>query len=228
MTTVLLAIAAATAPTPVATGAEVVLAGREIRVRDVAALVRIEPSEERRIADRVIARLPAGRTSVTLSRGAITALARRVGARFAATDEAEGSIRFTMSVEPAAGRTCRTLLRAVPAGAIVAASNSDEAACDGGRSPAPVRYDREAGVVRASIALSEGAFLGDILLPEPPRVAQGDALAIISRVGPIEVRRSVTAIQALRHGTRVFVRSEDGTIFDVPAPQPSASEPREG
>jgi hypothetical protein len=178
MSPFLIAIAAAAVAAPAGAGTEIVLAGREIRVRDAFDLSHLATPERRRVADRVIARLPAGRTRITLARSTIAALARRAGLVTGPTGEVAGSIRFTMNPAPLnADRACLRLRSAVPAGGVVARANSDETACDPTRQPAPVRYDREAGVVRAAGLLPEAAFLGPLLLPEAPRVERGDDLA---------------------------------------------------
>lgn len=227
MTTLLLAIAAAAAVPPVTADGEIVLAGREIRVRDAADLSELPARERARLGARVIATLPAGRTSIALSRETIAVLARRAGVDIAPAAVASAPVLFSTRPLPAlAASACRRLRDAVPEGGIVTPANAEETSCETSHAPALLRYDRDAGVVRAGASLAAGAFLGRVALPDAPMVARGDALAIVSRVGPVEVRRSVTALQSLRHGTRLFVRAEDGTIFAVPAPA-DATRPEE-
>lgn len=50
-----------------------------------------------------------------------------------------------------------------------------------------------------------------------PRASAGDSYELVARVGPVVVRRTVTALQSAWSGQQLFVRGEDGGVFAVSA-----------
>ncbi|PSJ42213.1 hypothetical protein [Allosphingosinicella deserti] len=215
----LLIVATAATTLTVKADREIALASREIRLADAFELGGLRTEQRARHAGRVIAALPAGRTSVALSAAALEALARRAGLAVAPQRDADrATIRFTFAPPRAAPPLCRIVRTPLAEGSVITAANTEEAACVSGRPLAAVRYDRHAHAVRAAGPLEAGAALGPILLSDGLAADSGDKLLLVSRVGPVEVQRAVVAIQAALPGSRMFVRADDGSIFDIPAP----------
>ena len=142
--------------------AEIRVAGRDIRLGEVATLMGGSPAERDRLAARTVARLPEGRRAMTLDRAALAGLVRR----------------------------------AVPGLHVTAGSGSVLVKSD---APKPVPAMR-------------------IQPPEPvaPDIDPGEALTLVSSVGPVRIQRKVIALQPGRDGRRVFVRDEDGQVLSVP------------
>jgi flagella basal body P-ring formation protein FlgA len=110
---------------------------------------------------------------------------------------------------------CSVLAAPVAAGEALVPSGLIPAACRPGASRAPLRLDRAGGIVRAEADLEAGAYLGRIALPAPPAVTPGEALTLVSTVGPVTIRRSVVALQPAKAGERLFVRDEEGQVTSV-------------
>lgn len=198
--------------------AEVALADRRIRLGDVADLSRLQPAERQRLAPRVIASVPAGRSRIVLTREAVSGLVRRSVPGLALRAEAEqSSLTFTLA-EPAAGRpalTCSEIARPVAAGAAVSGEDLVPVPCRAS-APAQLRFDRSDRIVRASGPLAAGDYLGRISAGSAPAVEKGDKLSLVASSGPVRVSREVVAMQPGRAGGKVFVRDSEGNVTSAP------------
>jgi flagella basal body P-ring formation protein FlgA len=202
---------------PVATihsGTTLELASRDVRVGDVADLSRLDPALRRRLATRVVARVPSGRSRMTVSRAALARLVQRAVPSL----QVEGSetpieVRVALAPLGRAPVPCFALLRAVRADEPLTMEDVGQVACGGDKAAAPVRYQRRGSVARAAAALPEGSYLGRVALPAEKGVDRGEALTLASRVGPVTVERSVVSLQPGRPGRRLFVRDEEGHVI---------------
>lgn len=230
----LLAVLGATAAAP---PVEIALGGREVRIADVAALTGFGAAAHPRFASRVIASIPRGRTRLSMTRDALVGLVgRSVPGLAGRMMPGAGAVTFhalphavdaneiqggcSATAQPIAEGTALT-----PADIVTVPC--DAGPIDAGPIDAPVRFDRRASALRASVALAAGTRLGRIALPGAPDVDSGDRLTLISAVGPVRVERQVVALQAGRSGGRVFVRDAEGQVLAAPlAVAASAEESR--
>src|SRR5687767_13944915 len=118
--TLLLAAAGASVTVGLVPAAEVALADRRIRLGDAVDLSALPPSARSRLATRVLAVVPSGRTGISLSREALAALVRRNLPGLSVRIEAESApLAFrveTGSAEPKRNG-CAELARPLAAGA---------------------------------------------------------------------------------------------------------------
>lgn len=215
---VLLALGAA-GNVDITAASEVEVAGREIRLADVAAISGIDGAARAGLESRVIAMLPRGRDTVTLSRAAVASLVRRSIPGFnpvAGSEDTYITIRTAgnTAAAPADG-SCVALSRPLLEGESLSSADVTPALCGRG-APAHLRFDRAGSVVRAVGNLAAGTPLGRLALPEAAAIDRGDMLTLVSTVGPVRIERKVVAVQPGRAGGRVFVRDEEGQILAAP------------
>jgi flagella basal body P-ring formation protein FlgA len=158
-----------------------------------------------------IARLPAGRSSITLSRGAVAALIRRAVPALALGDPGPSSFTFRRLLPPSTPAACFVARQAVAAGEVVRAERAGSDRC--AAAAAPTRYNAATGAIVATSPLAAGDVIGRALPKAAPDITRGDALTLVSRSGPVTVERPVAALQPARRGGRVFVRTTDGQVF---------------
>lgn len=187
----------------------VTLDGRAIRVGDVTAISGVAGS-------RIIARIPDGRASVTVSRRAIANLVRRAVPALRIAEIPGGSVTFTVARRFAESRynaRCVALEGPVAKGTTIYPAMVHTVPCTPSRTVA-IAFDRGTSRVRATVDLPAGSYLGPLGLRPRTGLEQGETATLISAVGPVRIVRSVTAMQTSR-GRRVFVRDADGQIFAV-------------
>jgi hypothetical protein len=209
---------------------EVALPGREIRLGDVADLDRLEPGLRKRLAPRVLAALPPGRNSATITRAALAGLVRRAvpGLELRlATGPAEVTFRRAQSLAAApARRGCGELVRDLPAGSALADADILAVPCAAAAAPSPLRFDRTHRVVRADRDLAAGTYLGRVSQAPASAVEAGDKLSLVAMAGPVRVARDVVALQPGRAGGRVFVRDSEGNVTSAPLALETGGKPR--
>jgi hypothetical protein len=214
----LLAAAGATVSVGLTPAAEVVLADRQIRLGDVADLSALAPAQRIRLAPRVLAVIPAGRTGIILSREALGALVRRSVPGLAVGSQDETS---PLTFRVAAGNPerrpsgCAELARPLAAGAPLSAADLVAADCRES-APSAVRFDRLDRVARAERDLAAGTYLGRISAAPAVAVDKGAKLTLVATAGPVRVSREVVALQAGRPGGKVFVRDSEGNVTSAP------------
>jgi flagella basal body P-ring formation protein FlgA len=128
---------------------------------------------------------------------------------------ASAAERWAPAATEPAGQ-CLALVNPVAAGAHLSAADAAPAPCMPTSPAAAVAYERQSGSVRAETDLDAGTPLGRIRLPASRGVAAGERLILTSTVGPVRIRREVTALQPGRGGGRLFVRTGDGEILAAP------------
>lgn len=214
----LLAAAGATVTVGLTPAAEVALTDRRIRLGDVADLSALAPSERSRLAPRVVAVIPAGRTGITLSREALGALVRRsvpgLAVR-AGADSAPLSFRVTAGADERPRAACAELARPLAAGAALADGDLAPVDCREG-APSGLRFDRLDRVARAERDLAAGTYLGRVSPAPAVAVDKGAKLTLVATAGPVRVSREVVALQAGRPGGRLFVRDAEGNVTSAP------------
>jgi hypothetical protein len=168
-----------------------------------------------RLATVEIARLPVGRDRLSLSRHAIAILVRRAvpGIVVGEGDARIVTFRLVRHDQPGAG-SCMVTSVALAAGAAITRDKVAAGQCTA--VTAGVRYDAARRIFIARRDLPAGGALGRLVAPAPDTIARGDALTLVSRVGPVTVERQVTALQSSREGRRVFVRDSGGRVFAAP------------
>ena len=210
--------ASATATVGIVTAQEVEISGREIRLGDVASLRELGAPTRARLASRVIALLPRGRNSVTLSRAALAGLVGRSVPALSAVpgaDESPVTIRTTAKPTESARPSCVALSRPVAEGEALTVADVAAAPCDKPER-SHVRFDRTGSMTRAAADLPAGTPLGRLTLPEAAGVDRGDSLTLISTIGPVRIQRKVVAVQPGRAGSRIFVQDQEGQVLTVP------------
>lgn len=217
--TLLLAAAGASVTVGLVPAAEVPLPGRQIRLGDVADLSALDPSERLRLAPRVLATVPTGRSAISLSREALSALVRRsvpgLSVR-AETKDTPIAFRVAASADERPKAACAELARPLAAGAALSDRDLVSVACDDRAEAAGLRFDRLDRVARADRDLPAGTYLGRVSTPPAVAVDKGDKLILVATAGPVRVTREVVALQAGRPGGRLFVRDSEGNVTSAP------------
>lgn len=213
----LLAVSA-TATVGIVTAQDIEVSGREIRIGDVASLRELSAPARARLASRVIALLPRGRNSITVSRAALASLVGRSVPALRAvpgSDKSPVTIRTTAKPAEPAKTSCVALSRPVAEGEALTVADVVSAPCDT-RERLHARFDRVGSLTRAAADLPAGTPLGRLTLPETAGVDRGDSLTLISTVGPVRIQRKVVAVQPGRAGSRIFVQDQEGQVLTVP------------
>jgi hypothetical protein len=220
-----------TAAVATSPGQEIIVAGREVRLGDVVGLVGLTPALPASFAPRIVARLPAGAASVTLSGSQLATLVRRSvpGLEVLAPKSAVTIRRRAEEAAAAAAAPtgiCFALSRPVARGAALMAGDAVATPCREGEPRARLAFDRRDHRVRAAADLAAATYLGRVSLPAGSGVERGDALTLVSTIGSVRVQRKVVAVQPGRSGGKVFVRDEDGQVLTAPLSLADAQEGR--
>lgn len=185
------------------------LSGRDVRIADVTG----PDSAQGRL---VIARLPIGRTSITISRTQLATLVRHALPGTAVEENGSGTILLAAPAAPIEPpQSCLELLAGRRAGEPILSSDVRPTACDG--HPSELRFDSLSGANFAASDLPSGAIIRRVTLEAAPGVRRGQRLTLASSVGPVMIERPVTAVQAAKpRDRRIFVRTADGEILSAP------------
>jgi hypothetical protein len=207
-------LSAAAALTAVVTGANhVALAGGDVRLGDVA---RVQGADAGVASEVVIARLAGGK-SATLSRDEIAQLIRRAVPSIKVVIGAGTDIIFEAPTVGAVASKCVEAAGAIAPGGQISNKDVRAVVCSSTRTAAAVVRDHDRGIVTAAAAIQPGDYLGQLLVTDAPAVARGDKLTLVSKAGPVTISRQVTALQsAAPEHRRLFVRTEDGSVFSAP------------
>lgn len=118
--------------------------------------------------------------------------------------------------EAVAARPCFATVQAIEAGQSMDRSTVAPVECT---DPLPSRllhYDPATRQVVARQSLPAETNLGHVWLPDAKAVRKGDVAYLHIFVGPIQLTRSVVAVQDARIGQSFFVRDSDGEVFRAP------------
>lgn len=216
---VVLTILAATLAVPFAppliAKARVELNTDVVHLGDVVDLAALPLAVRRAAMQRVVARMPAGHRSMTISRAGLSLLVRRAVPNFAPTPGGTMPIILALrsTYRQAEREECAVSVGVVAAGTALTPDMVSRTACRNERAAA-VTFDQDAGITLARRDLAVGDYLGRVILAKAPGVRKGAQVRLISSAGPVRVERLVTAMQDGR-GRRLFVRDEDGQIFST-------------
>jgi hypothetical protein len=195
------------------------LADSHIRVRDVAVLGCLDPALRGEVGALTIAAMPRNTRQVTLSADALATLIRRRAPALASVDSGAGAraIEFRRRViesehHRAAQANCIAAAQYIAAGRALSSVNTIATPCRADAGPAPIRFDRRAGLARANTDVAAGAYLGQLFAPSGAFADTGDELVLVVARGPVRIERRVWAAQPAL-GAAVFVRDEDGNAF---------------
>ncbi|WP_034158880.1 hypothetical protein [Sphingomonas sp. ERG5] len=209
------AVAAPLSP-PLVAASRVDLAERVVRIGDIVDLAVLSAARRADLSRRVVAKLPMGRASMTMSRAALVLLVRRAVPGLSPVSGGMGPITLAARIrlDTVPGGTCAISTASVARGAALTADIIAPAACreDGAAS---IVFDRRANVALAGSDLAAGAYLGRLATPRVKGIRKGEPLTLVSTVGPVRIDRVVTAMQD-GNGKRIFVRDQDGQVFAAP------------
>lgn len=170
--------------------------------------------------DKVVVRLPAGRSELSAS-----SVARLVHRRIpgAIVELPDGAATIVFEIPPPAtakgplsSGDCFRAQHGLSAGTQLRATDLHAVPCEQGTRAAALRFDPEAGSFRAAAEIAQGAYLGSVPHVRTIAVGSGDVLTLRARQGPVVIERRVVALQPGRAGRRVFVQTEDGSIVSAP------------
>ena len=202
-----------------------------VKVRDVVTMGCLSASSAAATGNHVIVRLPDVGGEMILTRQDIQSLVRRqipaLGKRLIVADPGRVSIvyRPVSPSEEVLSANCSELVSPVRAGEIVAAMNTRRVSCSPGRRLGLFQYDAHSGGVRASEMLQSGTYLGRVYFGKEVVAERGDELQLCSSAGPVNIRRTVEALQPVQVGANAaFVRGSDGKVFATHAFCPGSGE----
>jgi hypothetical protein len=110
---------------------------------------------------------------------------------------------------------CLKALSVLPLGAIAASGDFAPAPCPRGRLLAAFHHDSTQGVSRLSHAVAQGEIVPRFPEFGVSMVQPGQMLSIVVMAGAARIERRVEAMQGVRPGGKLFVRSSDGQILSV-------------
>ena len=203
------ALLAAGAPDPQIATETVTLeiAGRALRVRDIAVA--------QRDADVVLLEIPAGQGAIMLDEATRRTLLRN---RFPASPpqlKHGGDVLVTSRLSATDNRPCLVSLVEIFAGEFPVRDDLEEIECGEERSVGLFAYDAGARAPRARVDIPAGTIFARIPIPAQRPVAAGHDTVVRFASGPVIVEREVTTVQSSRPGTAIFVKDEDGQVFAV-------------
>ena len=179
------------------------LQGRNIRARDV------EVSSHG--GDAIIAQIPPDRSSVILSNQALVRLLARANLTVQTGTPAAEYV-FVVSANPVRGEQCWNARRLIPEGRAIDQDDVTASPCTTSLE-ALHGLRTERGQTIAMSAVPAGASLGRLLLSRRKAVSAGEAVTLVSRIGPVTIERDVVALQNGEAGRRIFVRDRERRIF---------------
>jgi hypothetical protein len=127
-------------------------------------------------------------------------------------------IAVLMMNSAGAAPACRVIVRPASTGDVIEAKDTMPGPCPQAKGARKLRYDPVAKVARAAVDLAPGDDLGNVYLPKRPSILPGDRVAVVARLGPVQLSREVTALQSGHSGQWLFVRDDAGKVFKVPIP----------
>ncbi|MDP3458827.1 MAG: hypothetical protein Q8S09_06080 [Hyphomonas sp.] len=200
------------------------LDSREVRLSDIveagsaACLTHVAGGEL------LIAALAGHETRATLARGQLAATARQrvpglnisCGDAQACARPVELIVRRETAGDGATG--CVSLAVPKARGAVIEPADLDQVSCAPEPAEAALRYDPEAGALRAAAPLAAGTYLGRIRPGPAPRVLSGDQVVVATYSGPVRIEQPATVLQSARQGDGVFVQTASGAVLSVSVP----------
>jgi len=172
----------------------------------------------------LIAALAGHETRTALARGQLAATARqRVPGLSISCGDAEACARpveLIVRRETAGDGAPWCVSLSVPKArsAVIAPADLYQVPCAAEPAEAALRYDPEAGALRAAAPLAAGTYLGRIRPGPAPHVASGDQVVVAAYSGPVRIEQPATVLQSARRGDGVFVQTASGAVLSVSVP----------
>lgn len=161
----------------------------------------------------VIARIPAGRSSLTLSSAALNRLLARAMPSIGRLLPI-GHYTFTIRKSHGSGMSCWQAQKNISAGHPIGMDDVAAAACEP-HTVLPDAVKTLCGLPIARRAIPAGAPLGRLYVPVKAVALPGDALTLVTQTGPVTVERRVTLLQVGVPGRRVFVRDQAKNVISA-------------
>lgn len=174
------------------------------------------------LSDRVVARIPGDADYLTLRPDELDRLLSRNLPELEAPLRYSQVVRFQLSdklvtSELDQGSHCFKLVSPVAQGQIISRSSLMRGDCDQENTGSDlVLFDRQDLVLRASLDLPSGTFLGQLALPTHQVKQAGVSVTLQVRSGPITIERSGHTLQPAQEGYPVFIQLDDGEIVVAP------------
>jgi hypothetical protein len=206
------------------------LAGRKIKLGDVARLNDLPAPVRSKAAALVLGLIPNHMTTVKVSTATVARRARSMMPALSPcrnevpqqhislkiTTVANESVTIKAAAAP---QNCLRVLRPVPARHSLTRRDVDPVSCIAGATTVPLHYDHARRVFSLHGALAKHELIALQFRPNLPDVASGDAVTIGSTVGPVQVARSATALQSAWAGQAFFVRTQQHDVLSVTLPR---------
>lgn len=190
--------------------AAMLVAPGQIKVDDHAIRLRdIVPSSSGENV--VVARIPAAKSSLTLSGAALTGLLARAMPSLKVIPQT-GKYTFLVRQRDARAPACWIARQDLPAGSSITKDKAVTAPC-GQKMALPDTVKTIDGQLIARRAFPAGAPLGRLYLSARTAAPAGTILTLLSQSGPVSIERRVTLLQAGETGQPVFVRDSANAVF---------------
>ncbi len=221
LATALLLMTGAPSPDAGAPVREIVVAGTAVRLGDLVDLGALPSALQDRARDLVVIRLAPGQDTQEVTARAVWARAGALMPALSHLPAPDSATRLSIRLtpQPIAWRgTCLRMTADVPQGRYLTRDGVAEATCDAPPKPA-LQYDARVGLVRAARDLSEGD-----LISAPPQdtialIAPDQPIYLQTTVGVVTLQRQVTTVRPVRKDATAIVRTGDGAIIAVAAPE---------
>lgn len=216
----LLILVAAVANVPTRPAAEVVVRHPVVVLGEVADLSGLAPALRGRGALIPVARVPQGRSDISVTGAEIIA---RVRAHMPVLAGLALPARLAIHYAPdpavhdqtSHNAMCLQARSDIAPGAVLQSEDFAEKACSGPTMNRAFRFDPGRRAVVASQTIPAGAFITRYRDYGRTAAYAGQSLSLISTVGPVTVSREVSALQSASADDRLFVRTADGEVLSV-------------
>lgn len=201
---------------------------RHIKIADVVDLSNIDSRMKDKLAGKVIATIPSGKSNITLTRHDIANLIRRriPGLPLDENHNADELVRIEFSETDASvnKQICQNFKRPVLKGQAITAEDLNAVTCDLSRDLAAMKYETSTNVLRASQDISVGSYAGRASVPAGKFADTDDELVLRVVIGPVKIEKTVWALQPANGAERIFVKDRQGNVLRVPIQSPVIQE----
>lgn len=201
---------------------------RHIKISDVVDFSSVDSIIKDKFAEKVIATIPSGKSTVTLTRHDIANLIRRriPGLPLDENHKTDELIRIEYSkIEaPVNKQTCYYFKKPVSKGQAITAEDLSVTTCDPNRELAAMKYNASTNVLRASNDISAGSYAGRASVPAGKYADTDDELVLRVVIGPVKIEKTVWALQPANGADRIFVKDRQGNVLRVPIQSPVLQE----
>ena len=201
---------------------------RHIKVSDVVDLSGVDSSIKNKLAEKIIATIPSGKSNVTLTRRGIADLIRKriPGLPLDENHKNNELIRIEYSeIDKSVNKQkCHNFKRPVSKGKAITAADLSVVPCDQNRELAAMKYNTLTSVLRATNDISAGSYAGSTVVTAIRYADTDDELVLRVVVGPVKIEKIVWALQPANGADRIFVKDRQGNVLRVPIQSPISQE----